>query len=319
MKVGIKLHHHQRSKGPIDTYQMKRSPYSADYRLGCKILQSIRHYNQRPSQTCLVHLATFVTRSWEKDLNADKVHDIQQFMNHLLDTTGINDQTSNLSLDESIQLYCSRETSVPTVCPGLTLLFAVRYIERLKQNYGNIKGTNGCSRRLVLVAYIMAAKYIHSNLKFIIDTNVPTLKNMATSSLSTNQQQQQQEQEQKIPTPLPSVALPVSPPLSPLSSKQAELTDPTQYHYFHPARTTLKPHKEKPPNTSHYSQHTLPSGQSDSLPSFSSMYSHFNYRIWRMENEFLHFLNEDIDVPDCLGLAEWAKQVGGGGSSSPLV
>ncbi|CAO3589624.1 unnamed protein product [Absidia cylindrospora] len=301
MKIGVKLYNH-RSNGPMDTYQRKRSPFGADYRQGCKILQAIRLYNQRPSQACIVHLATFVTRSWESDSDTEKVDDICQFMNHLLDTTSLNQ--NHLSLDKSIQQYCSKDVAVPTVCPGITLLFAVRYIERLKQSYGNVKGVKGCSRRLILVAYILAAKHIHSNLKFIVDTSLPPLENETSNAVSNSSSTETATRPSKQefspltlhPDNLISTNLPISPPVSP---KQTELTDPTQYHYFQSIKTSPSPQ---------------PSSASSStgtkyLPSISSMCSQFNYRVWRMENEFLHFLNGDISVPDCLHLVDWAKQL----------
>jgi hypothetical protein len=47
-----------------------------------------------------------------------------------MDTTGM--QNKKLTLDETIQRVCLSDSPVPTVCPSITLLFAVRYIERLK-------------------------------------------------------------------------------------------------------------------------------------------------------------------------------------------
>ncbi|ORZ10113.1 hypothetical protein BCR42DRAFT_422763 [Absidia repens] len=317
MKIGVKLHNH-RSNGPMDTYQTKRSPFSADYRQGCNILQAIRLYNHRPSQACIAHLATFVTQSWESVSDTEKVDDICQFMNHLLDTTSLNQ--THLSLEKSIQHYCTKDVAVPTVCPGITLLFAVRYIERLKQSYGNVKGTKGCSRRLILVAYIIAAKHIHSNLKFIVDTSLPpleneplnTVSNLSSPSASTKTAAQPVQQDSSPltlhPDKLLSTALPISPPVSP---KQTELTDPTQYHYFQSIKT---------PPSGQASVSSSSTGMKH-LPSLSSMCSQFNYRVWRMENEFLHFLNGDINVPDCLRLVNWAKQLSSSSTneSTPII
>ncbi|ORZ24231.1 hypothetical protein BCR42DRAFT_87524 [Absidia repens] len=276
MKIGVRIHKY-RSKGRIDTYQIHKSPYTTDYRQACQILDVIQHHHQRPSQACLVRLATFVAQSWESAPTDETIRNISHFMDNLLDTTGTD---PTIPLNESILQSCSGQSPVPTVCPGITLLFAVQYIERLKQNYTDIKGAHGCSRRLVLVAYIIAAKYIQSNLKLIADTGRPSLKTYSPSS----------------PKHLPTVptAMPISPPVSP---KVPELTDPTQYHYFQSANkpTTVS---SQPPNN---------------MPSFSSMCSQFNYRIWRMENEFLHFLDGDLHVPDCLRLIHWSNQL----SSSP--
>jgi hypothetical protein len=167
----------------------------------------------------------------------------------------------------------------------------------------------------------MAAKFIHSNLKFIIDTNLPPLKGHATSPSANQQRSPSPVPSTLCPDPHLSVSLPVSPPLSPLpsssSKQQPELTDPTKYHYFHSGKAA-SPHDDYLHHTnSHHDPQTTenpsspsPPSTDDSMPSLSSMCSRFNYRIWRMENEFLHFLNEDLNVPDCLRLIEWAKQVG---------
>ncbi|KAI7879997.1 hypothetical protein K492DRAFT_117510, partial [Lichtheimia hyalospora FSU 10163] len=40
----------------------------------------------------------------------------------------------------------------------------------LLQRYTRVRGTFGCSYRLVVVAYMMAAKYIHRNLRLVIPT-----------------------------------------------------------------------------------------------------------------------------------------------------
>ncbi|CAO3594248.1 unnamed protein product [Absidia cylindrospora] len=269
MKIGVRIHKY-RSKGRIDTYQIQKSPYATEYRQASQILDVIQHHHQRPSQACLVRLATFVAQSWESAPTDETIHNIRHFMDNLLDTTGTDPSTP---LKESIRQSCSRQSPVPTVCPGITLLFAVHYIERLKQNYTDIKGTHGCSRRLVLVAYIIAAKYIQSNLKLIVDTDLPPMKMNSSSS---------------PPKDLP--GMPISPPVSP---KVPELTDPTQYHYFQSAN--------KPATT--------PNQPLNDIPSFSSMCSQFNYRVWRMENEFLHFLNGDLHVPDCLRLIHWSNQL----------
>ncbi|KAI8085015.1 uncharacterized protein BX664DRAFT_338339 [Halteromyces radiatus] len=305
MKIGVKLHDH-RSKGRIDTYHIKKCPYNADYYQACRILQTIQQYNHRASHQCLLHLATFITQSWESNPSQQLIDDILQFMNHLLDTTGL----SPMPLNDSLRQLCANKSPIPTVSPTLTLLFAASYIERLKQYCGNIKGSNGCSRRLLLVAFIIAAKYIQSNLRFIVDTSLPTVSDiMNDNDNSTSVTGSDSQQDPIHSDQLPSTVLPMSPPVSP---KQPELTDPTQYHYFHNNTTsvtatpmTTKENKDK---TNTYS---LPSQSSSGKfkTSFASLCSQFNYRIWRMENEFLHFLNNDISVPDSLRLAAWADQM----------
>lgn len=75
-----------------------------------------------------------------------------------------------------------------------------------KKRYNNIKGTKGCGRRLVLVAYMMASKYVHTNLKLIINT---TTTNVTLPPL----------REQILP----------SPPTSPTFYSNS---NPLNYHYF---------------------------------------------------------------------------------------
>lgn len=230
-------------------------------------------------------------------------------MNHLLDTTGI--QNKKLSLNERVQRVCLSDSSVPTVCPSITLLFAVRYIERLKQvkrstggvyvkitywlfcfspkRYGDVHGNNGCARRLVLVAYIIAAKYIQSNMRAIVDvTDLPPLAKPISST------ERRQSQDLTLPGLSTERRLSSAMLLSPLvSPKIPDITDPSQYHYFHGADVSsnlgLPEHDER-----------------TTMPSVSFIGLDFNHHIWRMESEFLHFLNGDVKVPNCLRLMEWA-------------
>ncbi|SAM04990.1 hypothetical protein [Absidia glauca] len=155
--------------------------------------------------------------------------------------------------------------------------------------YGDVQGTNGCARRLVLVAYITAAKYIQSNLRVIVDmTDLPPL----TKPISPTKRRHSQDltlpglfTERRL-----SSAMLLSPPVSP---KIPQLTDPSQYHYFCGANAS---------NNLGFSEHD----RKTTMPSLSDICSDLNHPIGRMESEFLHFLNGDLKVPDCLRLMEWA-------------
>ncbi|KAI9300885.1 hypothetical protein BJ944DRAFT_272303 [Cunninghamella echinulata] len=312
MKFSIKLHDFN-SKGRIDTYQLKRTPYTADFSQACHILQAIRMNNQKPlSHSCLMHLSTFVAKSWEEQPSQEKVQEIYQYMTYLLDSSKMaQEEDKGLSLDDKIRKFCQNPSSIPTVCPSTTLLFAVHYIDKLKQKYKNVTGTNGCSKRLILVAFMIASKYIHSNLKIIVDISL-----------------KKAEQRQHLSLPQLPLSPPTSPkPKSPSLSKQHEITDPLQYHYFKPSSSP-----SFSPSTSAFSLVSPTKSQfdfKDTLPSITttatnapaldnnnktnhglpSLSSQLNYRVWRMEIEFLHFLNNNIKILNCIGLIEWAHQI----------
>ncbi|CAO3646728.1 unnamed protein product [Cunninghamella blakesleeana] len=341
MKYGVKLHNYH-SKGRIDTYQLKRSPYTTDYTQACQILQAIKMNNQqRLSHSCLLHLSTFVSKSWEEHPTQEKVKEIYQYFNYLLDSSSMNEEKES-SLDDKIRKFCQNDTSIPTVCPSTTLIFAIHYIDKLKQKYKDVTGTNGCSKRLILVAFMIASKYIHSNLKIIVDISLKKSDNDITSP-SSILSPKKDNQHLSLPQ------LPLSPPTSPkpitpkihstlLKYNNNEITDPLQYHYFKSSSSSSSsasslPSSPKlntmllPPTSPQSIITTLPPNIKDiktmmdddpnnndihphhhnnTLPSLSSQ---LNYRIWRMEMEFLHFLNNNIKIFNCIRLIEWAQQI----------
>ncbi|KAG0798748.1 hypothetical protein G6F22_003912 [Rhizopus arrhizus] len=89
-------------------------------------------------------------------------------MNNLLNTTNID---SDEPFEILLQKYCSSSSSIPTLCPSITLLIAISYIERLHRKHRNLRGTAGCGSRMIFIAYNLAAKYIYECLKLIIYTN----------------------------------------------------------------------------------------------------------------------------------------------------
>lgn len=168
------------------------------------------------------------------------------------------------------------------------------YIRKLSnrflfKRYRDLKGTAGCASRMIMVAFIMATKYIHDSLRLIIYTN------------------------SRKPF---SVDRPITPPASP---KIYLATTPVVNATRHMSTTTITTHTgnvkasslnsdSKPPlnlNTDDtivhekdefLAQQTEPSKGEDR-----------NLRIARMEQEFLFFLNYDLSVQDPSLLVRWAQ------------
>ncbi|KAI7870158.1 hypothetical protein BDF14DRAFT_1775150 [Spinellus fusiger] len=139
---------------------------SVNYNQACRFLQAIEINRRRSlSPRCVAYLANYVAHSWESNPEPSKICGLIRLMATLLDSTTFN---AHHSLTDTLQLYCSRSSSMPTICPAVTLLVAVSYIQRLNQRYIELKGTTGCGSRLILVAYIIASKFIHDNLRSIL-------------------------------------------------------------------------------------------------------------------------------------------------------
>ncbi|CEG65691.1 hypothetical protein RMATCC62417_02423 [Rhizopus microsporus] len=273
---------HQRQNSQREENKIN-SAYSASYNQACLILQAIQmNGRRRLSPQCVLQLATFVTRAWEADTEQDTIEGICKLMNNLLDMTLL---CPEMNLNEALIQFCKNTTSTQSVSPSITLLLAVDYISRLKQKYGNIKGTKGCGQRLILVAYMMASKYMHVNLKSIINISHSTTTKTTTSNDNRSNNCSDGES--------PSLTLPFlntvkdtltfphlkeqilpSPPTSPKAHSDS---DPMNYHYFSPKKVST----------------TTPSNQSAS--------------ILRMELEFLHFLNYDLSLNETMKLIYWAQ------------
>ncbi|KAI8084627.1 uncharacterized protein BX664DRAFT_169766 [Halteromyces radiatus] len=69
------------------------------------------------------------------------------------------------SVCDAIKLYCMNKSSIPVVCPATTMICALYYLQRFKQKFNIFSYSYQVGQRLVLVAYLVAAKYIHANLK----------------------------------------------------------------------------------------------------------------------------------------------------------
>ncbi|ORX52018.1 hypothetical protein DM01DRAFT_1384268 [Hesseltinella vesiculosa] len=256
MKVKL---HSCRVKGNVDVFQMHRSPFHCQFTDACQLLQVVKSNAGQPlSETCIAHLATYVTQSWENDASEAKVQDTKTFIHHLLDSTGL--PTQDTSTDQVIESFCKRSSAFPVVSPSITLLIAMQYIDRLKMKYKAVHGTPGCSRRMILVAYVLATKFLHASL----------------SSIVCSQASPYAAQPKDLP----------SPPVSP--KYQQELTNPNQYHYF---------------------KKTSKDNDKTAQTELSDLCSHFNYRMWRMENEFVQFLDNDLQVRQPKVLLAWSDSL----------
>ncbi|CAO3697883.1 unnamed protein product [Rhizopus microsporus] len=138
------------------------------YDQACNLLQAIELSGREPlSKTCLAHLAIYVSKTWEDNYCPERTQQLFYMMNSLLNTTRIE---TDEPFEVLLQKYCASSTSMPTLCPSVTLLVAISYIERLNKKYRNLKGTAGCGSRMIYVAYNLAAKYIHDCLRLVIYT-----------------------------------------------------------------------------------------------------------------------------------------------------
>ncbi|CAO3648576.1 unnamed protein product [Mucor hiemalis] len=318
MKAKINLYN--RPNGRIDTYQPyttkqaqdqnaaktvvvdreKRlnAAYSVNYNQACFLLQAIQmNGRRRLSDECILHLASFVAKAWEGNPSQDKIDGLAKLMTNLLDSTLLSPEKP---FDEALKQFCRNTIPTQSVSPSITLLIAIGYIERLKQKYTNVKGTTGCGHRLIMVAYMMAAKFMHINLRSIINTT-PTISNNTTSAplspvaalanlVPTSAERSTIDNNNENYTQLPPIVpnneqLP-SPPTSP---KAYSDSDPLNYHYFQ------SPNKSSSTTTTN--NRTPPPIHNDR-----------HYQILRMELEFLHFLNYDLSLSDTLKLIHWAQK-----------
>ncbi|OBZ83300.1 hypothetical protein A0J61_08649 [Choanephora cucurbitarum] len=288
--------------------------YSSSYTQAYLILKAVQLNGRRRLTTdCVYHLANSVARSWESNPDQEQIEALVKLMTNLLDSTLL---CPERPLDDALQQFCRNHVPTQSVSPSVTLLIALEYIERLKKKYHNIKGTSGCGHRLIMVAYMMAAKYMHVNLRSIIQTSPPDLSdNKDTPSAST-----------KLPPIMPlcreQTTLLPSPPTSPKAHHLD--SDPLKYHYF---RSPNKPidnntnsnnrimtafncqataHQTTSASSSLPPSPSLPDKAIDGLESPTVNKNERHNQILRMEHEFLHFLSYDLSSSDILKQIRWA-------------
>lgn len=166
---------------------------------------------------------------------------------------------------------------------------------------------------------MMAAKFMHVNLRSIINTSTPPSTSASTSACTSplaspttltpfsnnvtvsaerstiykytqnlppiSASPANQEQQEQLP----------SPPTSPKSLA----SDPLHYHYFQSTNNT-----SSTTNNNTNTATTSPK-QSTAAP---VNHSERHFQILRMELEFLHFLNYDLTLSDTLKLIHWAQK-----------
>ncbi|CDH56871.1 hypothetical protein RO3G_15592 [Lichtheimia corymbifera JMRC:FSU:9682] len=119
---------------------------------------------ERLGSRCLAYLAKRVTDLWDAEPKPEPLHGV---MNSLLDATPSPPPKGDLSFQTRLESFCRDTSPTLTICPSLTLLMAISYLERLKEKHTSIRGTDGCASRLVVAAYGVATKYIRANLRLI--------------------------------------------------------------------------------------------------------------------------------------------------------
>ena len=149
----------------------------------------------------------------------------------------------------------------------------------------------GCSHRLVVVAYMMAIKFIHANLRLIIDV---------TEEQEQEQQEAQENQRRssldahvfsRLSTERSTLKKSPSPMVSPPASPKSQCSQPE--------KSQEQQQQQQQENDASKSQRAL--------------------QALRMEIEFLHFLNYDLTVSDPVGLVEWAHRPSTKGQQQQIV
>lgn len=89
----------------------------------------------------LAHLAVYVSQAWEDKPCREKIQQLYYMMSNLLDATNMDTKEP---FEIAIQNFCQSFISTPTICPSVTLLIAISYVERLnKVKYFSLFGSPG--------------------------------------------------------------------------------------------------------------------------------------------------------------------------------
>ncbi|KAI9363773.1 hypothetical protein BD770DRAFT_407334 [Pilaira anomala] len=270
-------------------------PKSFGYDQAFALLQAIE-LNRRTklSKKCLAHLAVYVSQAWEDKPCREKIQQLYYMMSNLLDATSMDTKEP---FEIAIQNFCQSFISTPTICPSVTLLIAISYVERLNKRYRDLKGTPGCGSRMIMVAYIMASKYIHDCLRLVIYTSSrkpsPILASMANLPI--------------IPVQL----IQNTSPTTPSSTTSKKVTDIITNNSTEITTENSTETKNTTTTTTTTTTNTMEisenkTNSTDTIAALSKDKER-NMRIARMEQEFLFFLNYDLSVQDPLLLVKWAQ------------
>ncbi|KAI9302981.1 hypothetical protein BJ944DRAFT_269098 [Cunninghamella echinulata] len=316
-----------------------KSKIQSNYTQACLLLHAIEiNRRQMLHPRCIAHLANFVARAWETNPNEIKTQQLYQLMQNLLSTTAIKQTT----LENALITFCKNKASTPTPCSSVTLLIAISYIEKLKKKYGTIKGTVGCGSRLITIAYLIAAKFLHSNLKLIIHVptspppSPPTSPILFTDSINSstslplsinsinNNNNNNNNNNINAKTTITTNATTNNKNNN--NDKTVEpftnLTPPSPSPSPSPLPTPLPTPSNDNNNTDNNNipmalsnnnllnistSTTSTTSSSTSTTSFNSTLNDYHLRILRLEMEFLYFLDYDLSLPDPAKLVRWAN------------
>ncbi|KAI8340145.1 hypothetical protein BC941DRAFT_468417 [Chlamydoabsidia padenii] len=72
------------------------------------------------------------------------------------------------SVEEAIRASCISPSSIPVICPATTMMCAIYYLNKYLLKFGRFTHSYHVAQRLILVAYLVAAKFIHANIKYMV-------------------------------------------------------------------------------------------------------------------------------------------------------
>lgn len=317
----MKVDKHSHKKRPVPCPYKKQQlesnhpekltqPQSFGYSQACALLQAIElNRRKRLDKKCLAHLALYVSQAWEEKPCTEKIQQLYYMMNNLIDTTNMD---VNEPFEIALQKYCQSPVSTPTICPSVTLLVAISYVERLNKRYRNLKGTAGCGSRMIMVAFIMASKYIHESLKKIIYTGGQRLKpaiNQNNTNNNNNNNKKSTNTTDTLITPPTSPKIPVTAQvIQNITEALEKSTDTKQIPDNNTAATaTAAAETTASTTTSATTCEAAPATTPATPPPTEVNHQERNQRIARMEQEFLFFLNYDLSVQDPSLLVKWAQ------------
>lgn len=164
-----------------------------------------------------------------------------------------------------------------------------------------MKGTPGCGSRMIMVAFIMASKYIHDSLRLIIYTNIRKHVSVITAPI----------------TPPTSPKMPITNSIIENITTALNINDNTPP----PSSSNDESNSQKvlitttdnaatsddTITTSKNESHTPKTATATTSPTPKVSDKDRNLRIARMEQEFLFFLNYDLSVQDPSLFVKWAQ------------
>ncbi|RUS34632.1 hypothetical protein BC938DRAFT_479422 [Jimgerdemannia flammicorona] len=143
--------------------------YRGDYSQGMLLLHAIRRNGKRTlTEQAIAETTNHILRIWEPNTEVDpaRADALVKFVKFFVTKTQF--PLEEMALEQAIIISCLNRSAVPVVCPVITLALATVYIDRLRKKYPTTQGASGCTQRLFLMSYIMAAKFIHASLGTLI-------------------------------------------------------------------------------------------------------------------------------------------------------